>query len=131
VTVLVDTSALYALLDRTDASHPAARSIFARLAAADAHLVTHSYVVVEAFALTQRRLGDDAVRRLALELLPVIEMTWVERELHERAVAALLAATSRASLVDRVSFELMRERGIEEAFAFDRDFEVSGFRVLA
>ena len=131
MTVLVDTSALYALLDRNDTSHPAAQSIFARLAAADAQLTTHSYVVVEAFALTQRRLGDEAVRRLAFELMPVIEITWVERELHERAVSALVAAASGVPLVDRVSFELMRDRGIEDAFAFDDDFEGAGFRVLA
>jgi predicted nucleic acid-binding protein len=127
---MVDTSALYALLDRTDASHAAAQSIFARLATADAQLITHSYAVVEAFALTQRRLGDVAVRRLALELMPVIDVTWVGPELHERAVSALLAASSRVSLVDRVSFELMRDRGVEEAFAFDVDFEEAGFRVL-
>ncbi len=131
MTVLVDTSALYALLDRTDAAHSAAREIFARLAKDHAELITHSYAIVEVFALTQRRLGHEAVRRLALELMPVIEVIWVERELHERAVSALLAAASGVSLVDRVSFELMRDRGIDEAFALDGDFEAAGFRVLA
>ena len=129
MTVLIDTSAIYALLDRTDASHRRAAAIFTALA--DEPLITHSYVVVEAFALSQRRLGDEAVRRLALDLLPVIEVTWVGPELHERAVSALLAASSRVSLVDRVSFELMRDRGIERAFAFDDDFERAGFRLLS
>lgn len=130
MTVLVDTSALYALLDRTDDSHPAARSILAALAAADERLVTHSYIVVEAFALTQRRLGDEAARRLALDLMPVVAVTWVGQALHERAVSALLAVSSRVSLVDRVSFELMREEGIDRAFAFDDEFETAGFRLL-
>jgi len=131
LTVLIDTSAIYALLDRTDASHRRAAAIFTALAAADEPLITHSDVVVEAFALSQRRLGDEAVRRLALDLLPVIEVAWVGPELHERAVSALLAASSRVSLVDRVSFELMREQGIEQAFAFDDDFERAGFRLLS
>lgn len=130
MTVLVDTSALYAVLDRTDASHPAAKSTLAALAAVDEHLITHSYVVVEAFALTQRRLGPEAVRGLAVDLLPVVDITWVGADLHERALAAVLAASSRVSLVDRVSFELMREQGIERAFAFDDDFEKAGFRLL-
>jgi predicted nucleic acid-binding protein len=32
--------------------------------------------------------------------------------------------------VDRVSFELMRHRGIKLAFAFDRDFQAAGFSTL-
>lgn len=130
MTVFVDTSALYAILDRTDPAHTAAKATLTDLAAAEEQLVTHSYVVVETFALTQRRLGARAVRRLALDVFPVVDVTWVGPDLHQRAVAALLAGSSSVSLVDRVSFELMRERGIERAFAFDDDFERAGFRVL-
>jgi predicted nucleic acid-binding protein len=36
----------------------------------------------------------------------------------------------RTSLVDWVSFEVMRRRGIETAFAFDRDFATAGFAVV-
>ena len=44
---------------------------------------------------------------------------------------AWLGEPSRCpSLVDGVSFEVMRERGIERAFAFDRDFVHAGFAVL-
>jgi predicted nucleic acid-binding protein len=32
--------------------------------------------------------------------------------------------------VDAVSFEVMRRRRIEAAFAFDRHFETAGFRLL-
>jgi hypothetical protein len=34
------------------------------------------------------------------------------------------------SLVDAVSFEVMRREKIDLAFAFDRHFEVAGFRLL-
>ena len=37
----------------------------------------------------------------------------------------------RVSFVDEVSFVVMNERRIEVAFAFDRDFEDRGFRLLA
>lgn len=75
-----------------------------------------------------------AVRRLVRDLLPVIEVAWVARDLHERASAALTAADSRdVSLVDRVSFAFMRERGLETAFAFafDSDVEREGFLLAA
>jgi len=76
VTTFVDTSALYALLDRDDQNHAAA-------------------------------------------------------PLHRAATSAYLAATRRGpSLVDRVSFELMRHRGIMVVYAFDRDFRAAGFSTV-
>lgn len=60
-----------------------------------------------------------------------MEIVWVDREMHAAAVSALLAAIRRrVSLVDWVSFEVMRRRGIETAFAFDRDFAVQGFGTI-
>lgn len=51
--------------------------------------------------------------------------------LHQRALATLLGAGRReVSLVDWVSFLLMRELGIRHAFAFDRHFAEQGFVVL-
>ena len=49
---------------------------------------------------------------------------------HDRAVAAYLAGLrSGVSLVDQVSFEVMRDEVIDTAFAFDDDFVDEGFRV--
>jgi predicted nucleic acid-binding protein len=127
--VLVDTSAIYALLDRSDANHAAAAALLPQLR--DRQPVTHSYVVVESVALTQGRLGIDAVRRLLDDLLPVFDLRFVGQDLHGAAAAALLAAGSPdVSFVDRVSFELMRRTGIRDAFAFDRHFEAEGFALL-
>jgi len=93
--------------------------------------VTHNYVVVEAATLVHRRLGTSATRILLEAILPVVEIVWIDRELHEAAVSALLAGIRRrVSLVDWVSFEVMRGRGIETAFAFDRDFGVQGFATV-
>ena len=43
----------------------------------------------------------------------------------------LAALRRRLSFVDWVSFVLMREAGLEQAFAFDRDFAAEGFRLVA
>lgn len=133
--VLVDTSALYAVLDSDDQNHTAAAGIWTvfldRLSRDEIGGVTHSGIVVETSALVQRRLGMDAVRVLHDRVLTVLDTTWVDAELHARAVTGLLAAGRRQlSLVDWMSFELMRSIGIESAFAFDNDFEQQGFALL-
>lgn len=93
--------------------------------------MTHNYVLVETTALVHRRLGPAAVRELHENLIAPIEIVWIGEEMHARAVSALLAgARRRVSLVDWVSFELMRARRVETAFAFDRDFAVQGFELI-
>jgi len=128
MTVYIDTSALLALMDADEARHADAQLIWTRLLGSDAAIVTTNYVLVETYALTQCRLGSAAVRALTDDLLPVVEVEWIGREQHERAVSALIAASRRElSLVDAVSFEAMRRRGLDQAFAFDRHFEEAGF----
>ncbi len=129
MTVFVDTSALYALVDAADPRHVATVQAFRGLA--DEHLLAHSYVALEATALVQNRLGLQAVQALRRDILPAIEVIWVDAELDATAVTALLAAGRRdVSLVDRVSFELMRRRGITRALAIDADFVREGFTTL-
>ena len=131
MTVFVDTSALYALVDDRDPSHVRASGDLRRLQAAGTPLLTHEYVVVEAISLVQRRLGMDAVRRFVDDLLPLVELAWVDAALHAEAREAMLAAGQRGvSLVDWTSFLVMRRRGIRTAFAFDDDFAAQGFQTL-
>lgn len=123
----VDTSGLYALLDVEDPTHPSATARFGSL---DGPLLTHSYVLVESAALVRNRLGHAAARDLLEELTQPLEVVWVDEALHRRAVAAFVASPSRGpSLVDQVSFEVMRSRGITTAFAFDRHFTDAGFEL--
>jgi predicted nucleic acid-binding protein len=130
VIVFVDTSAVYALLDAGDSNHERALRATARLLGKE--LVTHSYVVVELVLLVRRRLGADAAARLIDEVLPAIEVTDVDASLRSRALVAFRAATGSAvSLVDRTSFEFMRQRGIRRAWAMDSDFATEGFELEA
>jgi predicted nucleic acid-binding protein len=126
VSVFVDTSAVYALLDADDARHEDAARAADRLLGET--LVTHSYVVVELVSLVRRRLGAAAATRLIDDVLPAFEIVDVDAGLRLRGVSAFRAATgSRVSLVDRTSFEFIRERGIRRAWAFDADFGREGF----
>jgi uncharacterized protein len=124
----VDTSALYALLVRSDDRHADARRAFARLMADEAALVTSSYVLVEMYALLGRRIGLDAVAAFRDDFAPLLDVAWVDPATHDAVLDALIERGSHdLSLVDMVSFVVMRGRGIDEAFAFDRHFEEEGF----
>lgn len=69
-----------------------------------------------------------AVKVVLDDLVPLFATVWVDQDLHDRASAAMLAAGLRGvSLVDWTSFEVMRRRGIEQAFAYDDDFQQRGF----
>jgi predicted nucleic acid-binding protein len=93
--------------------------------------VTHNYVVLEAAALVQRRLGVEAIRDLVDDLLGVVRVVWVDEALHQSGVTALIASGRRdVSLVDWVSFEFMRRQGVDRAFAFDEDFARQGFTAV-
>jgi predicted nucleic acid-binding protein len=129
LTVFVDTSALYAALDADDANHTKAVEAFRDLAPREP-LVTHSYVLVESGALVQRRLGMEAVRALFDDLSALVEVVWVDEPLHRSALAAMIATGHQdVSLVDWTSFEVMRERGIGRALAFDDHFATQGFEL--
>lgn len=130
--IFVDTSALYAALDADDDNHvEAAASLTALLEGSgrgELDGVTSGSVVVESAALVQRRLGMDATRVLLDDVLPLLDIVWVDEALHAEAVTAFLAAGRRTvSLVDWTSFVVMRRRVIDHALAFDADFVDQGF----
>ena len=131
MTVFVDTSALYAILDRNDAHHAEAAKTWERLLTESAVIVTHNYVLVEASALAQHRLGVAALRSLHEDIFPVLRVEWIDLERHRTAVEMVLAAArKKLSVVDCASFLVMRDAAIAEAFCFDRHFREQGFHTL-
>jgi len=128
MSIFVDTSALYAVLDADDENHEEAKRAWTDLITQEAHLVCSNYVLVETFALVQHRLGIEAVRTLQEDVVPVLHIEWVDEHTHHVGITAVLTAARRKlSLVDCVSFEVMRQLGIRTAFAFDPHFEEQGF----
>lgn len=126
VTVFVDTSALIALLDAGDTRHAEAGATLEWLRS-NADLVTTNYVQIEALAVARRRLGRDAGARLLNSFFPLIRLIWVDPEVHAAALAAYRSPDSAVSVVDRVSFTVMRQQAISTVFAFDNDFAREGF----
>ena len=130
MTVFIDTSAFYALLDRDDDNHSKAKRVWGEVLEQRDTLMTSNYVLVETFALLQHRLGTEAVRGFQDDIVPVVHTEFVTPELHRSGVSALLAASRRnLSLVDCVSFEVVRAFGVKIVFAFDPHFGEQGFTV--
>ena len=124
MSVVVDTSAFFALLDRHDAHHASAVAFWTD--PDDEDLVTHAYVVVESVALVRSRLGPAAAEALMDDLLPAVRVEMVDRPLHEASLADLRRIRGGTSLVDRVTLAFAARHGIGRAFAYDADLVAAG-----
>lgn len=128
--IFLDTSAIYALADRSDPRHSVAVERFGALLADGSAILTHNYVLVESLALVQHRLGREAAVKTARSAAR-FEIAWIDSALHREAVRRFGRARGRrVSFVDETSFLIMKSRGIDTAFAFDADFAKRGFRLL-
>jgi predicted nucleic acid-binding protein len=129
--VYIDTSALLAILNPNDVVHQPAREMWHTLLEVETVLICSNYVLVETLALVQRRIGLEAVRALVRDVVPVLQVEWVEAGEHWAGVQLLLSLNRRqVSLVDCVSFVQMRRLGLQEVFAFDEHFAEQGFTCL-
>jgi len=127
----VDTSAFLAVLGKDDDNHARARAVWSNLLEERTSLVTSSYVLAETLAILQHRMGLDAVRLFHNDVYPILTIEWVGGVLHEKGIGGVLAAHRKdLSLVDCVSFEVLRQRGIRKVFAFDKHFKEQAFDVV-
>jgi predicted nucleic acid-binding protein len=129
--IFLDTSAIYALADRDDPFHDTARARLKALLDAGEEVLTHNYILVEAMALLHARLGATTAQRFARDAR-AFTVEWIDPATHHEAAGQIGRSPGpRISFVDRVSFLIMRRRGVRLAFAFDTDFERAGFRLFA
>ena len=127
----IDTSAFMAVLNAGDRFHRKASAVWRRELTSDTEFVTTNYVLVETIALLQHRIGLKAVGVFERDILPAITVEWVDAADHRSGMAAVLASGRRKlSLVDCVSFEVMRSLGLRHCFTFDRHFAAQGFSSL-
>ena len=129
--IFVDTSAFYALLDRSDQYHIQASALWADLLNDSITLLTSNYVVCETVGLLQKRIEFEAASLWYKDILGVLNILWVDASTHERAYVLWLSlGRRRLSLVDCVSFVTMHQHQIEKAFCFKPHFTDHGFDLL-
>lgn len=130
--IFVDTWYLIAMLDPTDAHHRAAgrlRPVFRGRRA-----VTHTGVLTEllAFFCDAEAPGRAAAARMARKAPFDCEVIHVDPRLFERGLSLYEARPDKEySLVDCISFVVMRDRGITHVLTNDHHFAQEGFTVLA
>ena len=121
--IFLDTSAAYAIADAADPNHRQASSRLQATLGRRESVLTHNYVVLESATLIQSRLGL-AAASMFLRGVQLLHVHWVTQVELRRAVDMLEGRGRRdLSLVDCVSFVVMRERGVTTALAYDADFE--------
>jgi len=133
VRLFVDTGAWCALYDRSDVHHARASAFLQEIKRQKAQLITSDYVLDESLTLLRFRAGHkEAVEFgrwvLQSQLVKVInadEKTWQSAwDLFVRY------DDKHFSFTDCTSFAIMRQLGLLNAFAFDRNFEQAGFVML-
>ncbi len=127
--ILVDTSAVYALLDASDGNHAKAVTLLKRMQKGrDTPLLTN-FLVAEAHGLLVSRLGVAVARRWVLESRWPVERLAAEDE--ERARDILRRFDDQDySYVDATSFAVMERLKLAEALTFDGHFVRYGFRAF-
>lgn len=130
--VLIDTSAFYALADPTDAQNALAKEIAKRLTEGW-QLFTTNFIRAETHALILNRLGHRVADRFLGELRasPATTIIQVSSDDEEKALALIARYQDKDfSLVDATSFVVMERLAISVAFCFDRNFTQYGLQVL-
>jgi len=134
--VFLDTSGLVAATFHPQTGHGGADRELARLKTEGVPLVLHQGIVIELFdTLSTLALREEALRlaaRIEIEARAErVQIFDLSADLLE-AGKALFAkrADKEWGLTDCISFVLMRELGIHEAFSLDHHFEQAGFVLL-
>jgi predicted nucleic acid-binding protein len=123
--MMVDTGAWYAVADRSDRHHPAAKRFYLEHALRGS-LVTTDLIVAETWTLLSAHLGRAAAvtfwSTLRETRTPIITLEAVDLEAAWHIAQAFEDQTF--SFADCTTFAVMQRQGIEEAFAFDAQFLV-------
>lgn len=124
--VLVDTSAIYALVSAADEFHTEATAAYQKLILDRAPLYVTSYILVESYSLVWRRFGSEALKSLVASTRDVFQVLWVDYTIHWDAWNAMSVAKQRSlSFVDWSTVVTARRLGAS-VFSFDSDFVRQG-----
>lgn len=130
--LFVDTSAWMAIVDAGDVNHEPSVA-FQHEIGGTCRLIVTNYILDELFTLVLMDLGHQKAVEIKskldeLEAGDVMEVVWVDRKLADRGWAAFerFNRDKQWSFTDCISYVVMKNRGITEAFSFDRHFEQMG-----
>lgn len=128
--LFVDTSAWVAVVNRRDQYHPVASSFYRKALKEYERLITTNLVAAETYILLRLDCGLDVAmswwERITTSLK--IKMIYADPDITWEAIKLLRKFDDQTfSLTDAVSFAVMHQGSVKEAFAFDAHFTVAGF----
>lgn len=124
--VIIDTSAIYALISASDNFHQKARRTYGDLVDRGSELYTTSYILVETSALVHHRLGFQALKTFIESIQDIFNIHWIDRTTHSEAWKLMVARSGGGlSLVDWTTVLIVRKLNAS-VFAFDEDFIQEG-----
>ncbi|MDH7578285.1 MAG: PIN domain-containing protein [Bacillota bacterium] len=116
--IMVDTSAIYALLDRSDNQHQKAVSILQEISKKQLAVVITNFIVAECHALLSSRLGPEIARSWLKGLCWPVERVTEDDE--QRAQEIIFTYVDKTfSYTDATTFAVMERLGISAVLAFD------------
>jgi predicted nucleic acid-binding protein len=130
--VFVDTSAWAAYYDPSDRWHAAARDAIQRSVHARVTFVTTDYVLDETLTLLLMHAGRGAAIQFgeAVQASRNVDLVHVHPATWDQAWQMFRLYDDKAwAFTDCTSFTVMRQRGIDRAFSFDRHFGQAGFQL--
>jgi len=127
---LVDTSAIYALIDRDDANHRKATAVLRSLSKQSITPLLTNFIVAECHALLLSRLGAGIARNwLINQIWPVEPVNSADERTAKEIIQRYTDKTF--SYTDATTFAVMERLAIKQAFAFDSHFKQYGLTVLS
>jgi predicted nucleic acid-binding protein len=131
--IFVDSSVLYALVDRREVARKEIVQAVAKLVAAGSALILTDFILDESLTLAKARSGQ----RGAIALLNLVEISegfrtvWVGEGVFRAAIDFFRKHSDHGySFTDCTSFIVMRKLRIEEVLTTDRHFAEAGFSPL-
>lgn len=129
--LFIDTGAFYARYVVRDDRYGEAVDLWKKVEEQKIRCVTTNFVLSELITLLVYRFGNAKALQAAREIYAshIIQISPVTLDLELKALEWLERfSDQKFSMTDAVSFALMEQEGLKEAFTFDGDFEIAGFQ---
>ncbi|MCL5985793.1 MAG: PIN domain-containing protein [Actinobacteria bacterium] len=130
--IFIDTSAIFALFNKSDSLHKEAKSYYHSVLNNAYRLFTTNIVLTETFTLIKRRNFPHECGTIcqSIKNSSVISIFYSNEYVENKAFEIFLKySDQRFSFTDCISFAFMELHDIDQAFTFDDDFKIFGFKV--
>jgi len=132
--IFIDTGAFIAINDKADQYHTIAVEFLNELISkGNYHLSTSNFVVSETYTRILYRCNPaTAIKFLDIINRINIKLIYSDKNTEESCVKDFLKKykNEKISYVDAVSFQIMKDNNITDAFTFDKHFRIAGFNSL-